>query len=448
MHTTKDQIQEWLKKLERESWQLELLVSAFTIFLLIQAIGAFSDMLEHFQYEYNLNDSILSFIFLFFALLGLSIRALSIFLILHLLLRGFWIGTIGLRSVQSNIQFERLNYSDFFTEKLKKKVISLDALVVMLDEICSLMFSFAFLVISIFIAFGMYLLFLGFSALILTSVTDLLTGSMHSVAKVISIIFVLTYLISGLIYLIDYFSLGFFKKYRLISKIYYPFYRFYSIITLSVISKSIYYYLISKFSKKRIRIVYGVAIGIIVLISLVEFDQYQFYAHRDMEYTIDSNNYDNLRNSDEHIDEVSIESNVITGSFLQLFLRYDTKYNEQIRNNCPDFTPQKEDGLNWSLEIKTDKGFQITDRKFDEDKAQLLGCLSSFYEVKVNDSVYFDLEYFYYTHPTKNQKGVLSMISTEGFLEGKNILEVNHRFKDDEGEEQIEKVAFIPFWYQ
>ncbi|MCR9253409.1 MAG: hypothetical protein NXI20_23545 [bacterium] len=449
MHTTKDQIQEWLKKLERESWQLELLVSAFTIFLLIQAIGAFSDMLEHVQYEYNLNDSLLSFIFVFFAMLGLSIRALSIFLILHLLLRGFWIGTIGLRSVQSNIHFDRLNYSDFFTEKLRKKVTSLDDLVVRLDQICSLMFSFAFLVISIFIAFGMYLLFLGISAVLLGSLTELLTGWMATVAKVVAVVFVFTYLLSGLIYLIDYFSLGFFKKYRVISKIYYPFYRFYSVITLSAISKSIYYYLISKFSKKRIRIVYGIAIGFIILFSLVEFDQYQFYPQGGVELTVNSNNYDNLRKQEDHVDDVSIQSNIISGNFLQLYLRYDPKHNDKIRNNCPDFAPEKEDGLNWSLKIKTnDGGFQITDRNFEDDRSELLSCLSSLYQIKVNDSIYTDLEYFYYTHPTKKQKGILSMINTEGFIMGKNILEVNRQFKDDEGEEQIEKVAFIPFWYQ
>ncbi len=49
-----NQIGEWLKKLERESWQLELLVSAFTIFLLIMGDQAFEEFLKDLQYQYNL----------------------------------------------------------------------------------------------------------------------------------------------------------------------------------------------------------------------------------------------------------------------------------------------------------------------------------------------------------------------------------------------------------
>ena len=48
-----NQIGDWLKKLERESWQLELLVSAFTIFLLIMAGREFKDYVIDLQYRYN-----------------------------------------------------------------------------------------------------------------------------------------------------------------------------------------------------------------------------------------------------------------------------------------------------------------------------------------------------------------------------------------------------------
>jgi polyferredoxin len=106
---TGNQIRKWLKKLEQESWQLELLVSAFTIFLLISAISSYSDYLEGFTYEYNLKNSFISLIYAFLIILNLSIRVLTIFLVIHLLLRGFWIGAIGLRSVQSDIDFHQLN---------------------------------------------------------------------------------------------------------------------------------------------------------------------------------------------------------------------------------------------------------------------------------------------------------------------------------------------------
>ena len=109
-----DQIEGWLKKLERESWQLELLVSAFTIFLLIGANSQFGEFLVDLQYQYNL-AGVISIAYIFLILIQKSIMALTICLVVHLMLRGFWIGAIGLRSVQSTIDFNKLNYNEFFT---------------------------------------------------------------------------------------------------------------------------------------------------------------------------------------------------------------------------------------------------------------------------------------------------------------------------------------------
>ena len=156
---TEDQIKQWLKKLERESWQLELLVSAFTIFLLVAASENFQKVVEAFTYEYSESTGMVQS-FLYLTLL--SIWVLTAFLIIHLLLRGFWIGTIGLRSVNPSINLKTLNYSDFFEKKFEKKLIGLDSLVIRLDEICSVIFSVSFLIIFSIISFGLYLVFLGF----------------------------------------------------------------------------------------------------------------------------------------------------------------------------------------------------------------------------------------------------------------------------------------------
>lgn len=447
----KEQIDQWLKKLERESWQLELLVSAFTIFLLIQAEGAYSGMLEAAQYEYNLGDSLLSFLFIFFALLRVAIWALITFLVIHLLLRGFWIGTIGLRSVQSEIHFDKFNYSEYFTKRLEKKVISLDNMVVRLDEICSLVFSFAFLVMSILISFGLYMLFLGLLGVSLGLITNSITGVISTIVSVIGGVVVLTTLITGIIYLIDYFTLGFFKKFSWFSKIYYPFYRFYGVITLSVISKSIYYYLISKFSKKRIRIVYLLAFALLIFNTLVSYDQYQYFARNSDSLHVVAHQYDDLRPENEYIEGVSIGSKVVSGSFLQLFLRYDPADNDLVASNCPEFVPEKKEGFNWSMQFIPNKngGVSLISQDFDgENKEELLQCLASLYRVNVNDSTYSDLNFFWYIHPSKEQKGLITMLNTENFKKGENLLTIKKISMDEEGVEEIEDFAYVPFWLE
>lgn len=446
----KDQIDQWLKKLERESWQLELLVSAFTIFLLIMAIGSYNDFITSLTYKYDLSDSLLSFLYVFMVLLGVSLDALVVFLVIHLMLRGFWIGSIGLRSVQASIDFDRLNYSDFFTDRLKKKVISLDNLVVMLDEICSLIFSFAFLIMSVILAFGLYLVFLGVTAFSLGSIVTATTGTLSTVISIVAASVFFVILISGLIYVIDYLTLGFFKKYKWISKIYYPFYRFYGFITLAVISKSIYYYLISKFSKRRIRIVYLLALVVIIFNWLTKFDQYQFYPQKSENLVLATNQYDNLRSSEKYIAGASIHSNIVKDGFLQLFVRYNPRDNELIKSNCPDFDPIKNDGWNWSMKVdRSDGNFLLNDQNFDEqDKDKLLDCMSSFYQVSINDSIYSELKYYYYSHPSKEQKGLLTMINSSGFNKGENLIKIKKVSIDEDGERIEDDFTQIPFWYQ
>ncbi|MFY0653690.1 MAG: hypothetical protein JXQ96_16720 [Cyclobacteriaceae bacterium] len=446
----KDQIGQWLKKLERESWQLELLVSAFTIFLLIQAIDSFSGFYEDLPFAYNLDGNILSFIYLFLGLLGMSIKALSIFLIVHLMLRGFWIGTIGLRSVQSEINFKSLNYNEFFSKRLKKRIISLDEMVIKLDEMCSVIFSFSFLIISVLIAFGLYFLLLGGVSVGLSFLESLTDGWLNKIFTNLTIVAVLVILLTGIIYMIDYFSLGFFKKYKTLGKIYYPIYRFYGFVTVSIISRSIYYYLISKFSKKRIRLVYLIFGGLVFFTSITEYDQFQYFSNVEDEMVLRVNYYDDLRPADTNIVRVSIPNNVVGGSFLRLFIRYDPRDNELIRNQCPDFEPLKSEGLNLTLQMKMgEKGLLIGKQNFEgEDARKLLECHSSIYRVSVNDSLYTGNQFFYFTHPDKRQKGLVTMLSTKGFKQGQNILQIKKRGLDDDGKEVLRKYAYVPFWLE
>ncbi|MEM7549587.1 MAG: hypothetical protein AAF363_07930 [Bacteroidota bacterium] len=458
-----DQIEQWLKKLERESWQLELLVSAFTIFLLIQANTAFYDFFIDIPYRYKSGDSIISIVYVFAGLLGIGIQALTIFLVIHLLLRGFWIGAIGLRSVQSKINFKALNYSELFTRRLSERVISLDKLVIFLDEICSVIFSFSFLIISMLIAFGTYLTTLTFISFIIGSIPDFSPQWLYNSIRYFGIALSFLMLITGIIYFVDYFTLGFFKKIKWFGKVYYPFYRFYGFITFSSISRSIYYYLISKFTKRKIRLVYLLALSILVFKGTVEFDHYQYYPASDDRTVLVSSYYDNLRDSEEYIDVVSISGNVVKGSFMQLFLRYDPSDNDAIRSVCKGHETKKREGINPTLKFNlSKKGLQISGNDYaGEDNEKLLECLSSIYQVSINDSVYTDLSFYFHKHSVKDQNGLITMIPTKHFISGENKMIINKlnqvdsdRDREDhepvEGEEEkfeMEEVAFIPFWF-
>ncbi len=109
----------WLEILQQESWQLELLISGFAIFLLASAY----DELDSFEYQIYLlttGSNYFGTLVLPFQLLRGSWYVLIINLILHVLLRGLWISTIGIRYVSGEIEFEVLNFSPKFDHFLKK----------------------------------------------------------------------------------------------------------------------------------------------------------------------------------------------------------------------------------------------------------------------------------------------------------------------------------------
>ncbi|MDW3193066.1 MAG: hypothetical protein R8G66_11910 [Cytophagales bacterium] len=444
-----NQVAQWLKKLERESWQLELLVSAFTIFLLIQANIAYKEFFDGLVYYYNVNGDINAFTYMFLGLVGVSIKALTLFLVLHLMLRGFWIGAIGLRSVQPSIDFASLNYSEYFTEKLKQKVRSLDDLVMMLDQLCSVIFAFSFLVISMLIAFGMYLLFLGIVAFFLNWLG---TFELETLSTVLGFSLIPTILLTGLIYLIDYFTLGFIKKIKWFSKVYYPIYRFYGFITFSGISRSIYYYLITKFSKNRIRLAYLIAMSLWIFSITLEFDQFQYFSNEDDKTFLSNNYYDDRRDEDSYVGVLSIESRTIAGSFMPVWIRSNPQENSEIQAVCPEFESPRNDGWNSTLNIAMDDGSVNLNSEVSDGavERQMLDCMLAYYRVSINDSVYHELDAFFHYHPQKDQKGILAMLETSTFLHGKNMLKLETQLISEKDSVKTSKwieVANVPFWF-
>lgn len=444
-----NQIEDWLKKLERESWQLELLVSAFTIFLLIQATMAFDEFMLDLGFRYSVTTPMLGLIMIFLILAQFSLKALTICLIGHLMLRGFWIGTIGLRSVQSSIDFSKLNYNEFFTKKLKEKVISLDKMVIKLDEICSVIFAFAFLVISVLMAFGLYLAFMSFVIFIIRAITEILPDGFGIVMSIVSLILFTVIAITGIIYMIDYFTLGFFKKIKWMSRIYYPFYRLYNFITISVLTRSIYYYMISKFTKKRIRWLYGLVALLALFTFIFEYDQRQYFPDAQTDLMVSPEYYDDQMTEHQYVRKVSIPTRYVDKAYLPIFFRYNPADNPVMHIQCPEFNPIKDDGLNWRLSLTAEDGNLIVNAQdySGEDFEQLIECHSSIYEVSINDSIYRDLKYLFYVHPAKNQEGLLATVPTTNLVQGENTLRVRKLGMITADSVSLSNYATIPFWY-
>jgi len=154
--TTKDKkgFAKWLETLQQESWQLELIISGFAIFLLIGVYEPLQDSvyklnrLRFLEFRYSFH-----FMFMGLDFVRLAWHILVINLIVHVFLRGLWISTIGLRYVSGDITFDELKLSKKFNHFLQKRIGSFDDYIEKLEKICSIIFAFTFLLFFTVLSF-------------------------------------------------------------------------------------------------------------------------------------------------------------------------------------------------------------------------------------------------------------------------------------------------------
>jgi hypothetical protein len=136
-------------------------------------------------------------------------------LLVHLLLRGFWIGIVGLSSVSSKIDFDSLNFRGKFKRFIPENVKSLDELILYLDKISSVVFAYTFLlvfsIISVVIVFSIGLSTMGVAVVNMMS-TD--SSSLVVGLSIFLVLVVMFYFFMALIFFLDTLLFSYFKKSR------------------------------------------------------------------------------------------------------------------------------------------------------------------------------------------------------------------------------------------
>lgn len=447
MDKRQTQISEWLEQLQRESWNLELLISGFSIFLLIQAREGIQHTINYLGINYDSTSTFQALAIGFLVVLQLAAFILTLNLLIHILMRGFWIGAIGLRSVQKKIDFNKLRYSTFFNEKLPRKVPTLDQLLINLDNFSSIIFAFTFLVIFMLISLFLSVSFIAGVGYIFSQIKELVGGTFGKTLAFPLDIFMLLLILSGLIYMLDTLSLGFFKKFKWLSRIYYPIYVLYGFVTLSFIYSGIYYSLISRFSKTRIRLFFIPYLFIVFLMPFFDYDEYTFFPDDTSDQNLVSGYYDDLRPEKEWTPQASIPSQTTSERFLPLFIRYDVRDNKALLASCTDYTPSKKAGIKSGISFVG--GVQLSNPEVPEaNPEKLLNCLSKFYAIYINDSLYANQQFLFYEHPNKGEKGLHTMIDTKGLLSGRQLLKIEKK-KLLQGDTLVDApYVTFPFWLE
>ncbi|MGB0892173.1 MAG: hypothetical protein ACPGUU_07455 [Flavobacteriaceae bacterium] len=435
-----NKFKELLDKLQQESWQLELLISGFAIFGLLAAIDPIGNKLnEHLALETPYITNLLR--------VGIMCcYVLIINLILHVILRGLWIGAIGLRYVSNEIDYEELKYNKRFTKYLKRKVGSFDGYIATLENYCSILFAVAFLSLFYIIAFFNVMLVIVFGAKLFIG-----SGIIPEIwGALIFGFFVIFYLLMAFVVFIDFVTQGFLKKKEWSSFLFMPLYKFFNIITLSFLYRPLVYnFLDNKFGRRILRLLLPIYI---VIFYITTSDNIRSNFLKEQTYSSNfysaNKNYLHLLEDNEYVKGAAIDYKIISKPYFKLFIPLKEKLEDKFLALNKELKPKKDKRgfKNNAINIRLKPvNWKKVLRERDSISTLFFKAINKMYVVKIDTTTY--TTDFIGTKINK-QLGFETILPLKSIKEGKHTLTLsNYVFNEKTKETSLRKVLDIPFWY-
>ena len=382
--------------------------------------------------------------FVVYFILNIACSILLFNLLLHVILRGLWIGALGLRYVSGDIEFERLRYSKLFTNYLRKRIVSFDRYIANLENYCSVLFAISFLLIFYVLALTMIVISLVLVANFVLENDNLPKKFANAVGAII-----LTFLGIGMfLTFIDFASQGLLKKKKWISKIYFPVYWVFSFLTLSFLYRPLVYnFLDNRFGKRLILLLIPIYIAILLITTLEyrnsnylqkELNSSSMFANKE-------NYLDMLSDDGDYPGDVTIPSKVITKPFLQVFIRYKENIEEQVFSYNDSLQPKQDRrGLASSIVFNTNWSDEITNRRQkDSIRRKYLKVFNEMFSFEI-DTLALD-EDFILTTGKNDILGFETFLDISDLEEGRHLLKVKRKSKRKDKVVTLIDAA-IPFW--
>ncbi|WP_155854964.1 hypothetical protein [Cellulophaga baltica] len=431
----------WLDKLQQESWQLELIISGFAIYALILAYEPLELLYE------TAKASQIEAWRVIWSVVQVMWGILIFNLVLHVILRGLWIGAVGLRYVSGDIDYKALNYSEKFTTYLKKNVGSFDKYIGQLEKYCSVLFAISFLLI--FYMLASYIIMSLLVAVIYLIATNFdLQNNVTMIVILISVLLISCLLM--LIVFIDFIGQGILKKNKYVAKIYFPIYWLFSYLTLSFLYRPLVYnFLDNKFGKRLVFFLIPIY-AVISILGGINFKQSNYLKNNQesWENYSNTNNYEDLLiDRNDFIEIASIPSKVIKNSHLKIFILFKKQMEDQIFKTNSSIKPEKDiRGFNLGFKENYDEGVNESNGIFKNHKNELkyLHTFERLYQINI-DTTMFSSEFVISTDKHK-RLGFETYLNIRDLKEGKHILRILAP-PADSTQVANDTLVTIPFWH-
>lgn len=421
----------WLEKLALESWQGEMIISGAAIFGALQLPGALRAIV-HFALT-TLNEEVLNVLYFVFIYLSLAIAVLIASFIVHFILRSVWIGIVGLWSVfPQGINTQSEKYSASFLRQATEDFGDLNGFVKRLDQLCSIVFAFAFNIVMNFISLSLLLAGFILFAFIMNKLIPQIPFS--------TVIYGLVLLFFPLVVLSGVMNLKSLRDKKWVERIHYPFFqkRFARII-FNIFYEPLFYInfvFLTNLNRYRFPIVMIFCMIIVMPIdSYILVDSKMLFLQQEVYFSMGDSE---KRLYNQHYED-QLEPNQI---LLMPVIPHDRVPKEALKVFIP--LPEREFSIirkKWGI-YKKNK--QLSEYENDEKRRAFdLANIKKYLSIQINGQPLSNLTYRFADYPITNDKGIITYIPSDNLQLGDNVLRIVSNYYLLEGRK---KQNTIPFW--
>jgi hypothetical protein len=431
-------------------WELELLISGAVVFSLLQFPGEVDTWFR--GVEPHLAGRVHMGVFMLYTYIKLILYTLIACFVLHLSVRAYWVGLIGLESVfPHGVRWDNSSYGPVMTEVYRERIGRMQARIDAADRFCSILFPLAFTLVMLFF-FSIALL--AVTAGVAFGISRLLLGGRHMM-PVLAAIFFLTAGIPVAVLVMD-------RRFGARAR---PGGRGHQ--ALRRASVAAYYVnampiygttLMTLFTNARKGARYPVLYAMMALLfgvfmikdvflanGVLLGSSTQYLPDEEGRFGITPGVYESQRQEgDVYARMPSIQSDVIRDPYIKLFIPYaPVRHGDAFADRCPGLRTLSSGGVRMATADPPDS----------TAVRAVLDCWARLQPVTLNGRP-LRPEFRFDTHPRSGIRGIMAYIPVEGLPRGENLLTVGLAPRATSDEANRRRITgggalepyYIPFW--
>ena len=264
----------------------------------------------------------------------------------------------------------------------------------------------------------------------------------------------------AILYLIDFLTAGWLKRFRWLSHVYYPMYRLFGWVTLARVYRPLYYNLLNRTGGRALIYLLIPYLAICLYLATLEITPNRFVANEfitedeNSRYSLDPEHYLDSQPEGRVTGEISIPSQIIRSSPLRVTLPLLYRYENVIEHYCPDLRRRYTGSVHSGL-LDSDQSIVYRPPGNSADSSStgtlspsVLECLASGMDLYLDGSELSLGDVLLTQDPRESYSQLVKFVPLDSLSPGLHELELRQlRVPANNRTDSVRARVYVPFYY-